>query len=101
MKCTLSCRLRDDLRVKQRQNESLEIETTTLKSSLATKERALAKNAAESEAARAKLLQTEGGSLYVRLAFLERRALQVPAPPPRLTPGTEPGDPSAGTLRTV
>ena len=51
--------------MKQRQNEKLEVEASTLKSSLATKERALARNNADNEAARAKLLQTEGWLLLI------------------------------------
>lgn len=53
-------RLRDDLKVKDKQNIDLDEELATLRGTLAAKDRALARYKAEAETSREKLTQTEG-----------------------------------------
>ena len=53
-------RLRDDLKVKDKQNGDLDEELATLRSTLAAKDRALGRYKAEAESSKEKLTQTEG-----------------------------------------
>ena len=56
-------RLREDLKMTERDNHALDSEIASLKSAIAAKDRALARNAADSESAGEKLAHLEGVSL--------------------------------------